>query len=363
MKVTVYPTYSWRNPLHWPLWAKLALSTSIILIAIVIGVAVGVTQAHKANAYPDYSYLQYSLQDAYQGENFFDNFDYFTEPDPTYGFVRYVSADTASSSKYNLTYASKYASVLKVDTTERNASQGRMSVRLSSKRTYDSGLFVFDITHSPYGCSLWPSIWLVDTSHWPVYGEIDVLEAVNTGNTGNQMTLHTNQGCEMKVKRNATGRVLTTNCLNSTGDNAGCGVKGQEASYGKAFNDAGGGIYAMELRAAGIRVWMFPRSAIPADLAPLATGGAANTSPDPASWPTPLADFPSTKCDVSTHFRNQSIIANIDLCGSWAGSDRVYSQQYGCPGKCEDYVATNASAFDTAYWEWKGWWVFGAPGA
>lgn len=46
----------------------------------------------------------------------------------------------------------------------------------------------------------------------------------------------------MKVKRNATGRVLTTNCLNSTGDNAGCGVKGQEASYGKAFNDAGGGV-------------------------------------------------------------------------------------------------------------------------
>ncbi len=46
---------------------------------------------------------------------------------------------------------------------------------------------------------------------------------------------------------------------------------------------------------------------------------------DPSSWGVPMADFPGTKCDVGSHFRNQSIVVNIDLCGVltealWEGS-------------------------------------------
>lgn len=74
----------------------------------------------------------------------------------------------------------------------------------------------------------------------------------------------------------------------------------------------------MELRTAGIRMWQFARASIPADV----TSG----SPDPSTWGEATADFPSTDCDISTHFRNQSIIANIDLCGSWAGEQSVYSE-------------------------------------
>lgn len=40
-------------------------------------------------AYPDYSRLQYQLRDAYDGPTFFDHFNYYSDVDPTSGFVRY----------------------------------------------------------------------------------------------------------------------------------------------------------------------------------------------------------------------------------------------------------------------------------
>lgn len=188
-------------------------------------------------------------------------------------------------------------------------------------------------------------------------GEIDVIEAVNQGTTGNQMTLHTTSGCDMNVKRKETGTALTTSCLNSTDSNAGCGVQGPQDTFGQAFNANGGGTYAMELRDAGIRVWFFARGSEPADLPTDVTN---TTAPDPSTWPEALADFPSTNCDIGSHFKNQSIIVNTDLCGSWAGATSVYSTQDGCPGTCTNFVANNATAYETAFWEFKSFRVYSA---
>lgn len=328
-------------------WPKLLTSSTSI------GAVVGT----KLNSYPDYSALNYTLQDTYSGTNFFDNFDYFTGYDPTSGFVHYVDSTVATSTQYNLTYASSDTAVLKVDTTETNADTGRYSVRITSKKQYDSGLFIFDVVNSPYGCSTWPALWLSDPNNWPENGEIDVMEAVNQANTGNQVTLHTSTGCNMKAKRKETGDVLYKTCANGTNDNSGCGVQGAQDTYGEAFNANGGGIYAMEWRDAGIRVWFFPRSSIPSDIPTDVTNTSA---PDPSTWGTPLADFPSTNCDISSHFKNQSIIANIDLCGTWAGSTSVYSGEDSCPGTCTDFVATNNTAFETAFWEFNSWRVYTA---
>jgi len=342
------------NPLHWPKWTWLV--AVLLVIALAVGLGVGIAEGTKNKKYPSYTALNYTIADNYTGTSFFDNFDYFTGYDPASGFVHYVPAETADSTQYNLTYASSSSAVLRVDTTDTDASTGRYSVRITSKKQYASGLFVFDILHSPYGCSTWPALWLTDPSNWPTNGEIDVVEAVNQATTGNQMTLHTTSGCSMKdVARRETGSVLTTNCLNSTDDNAGCGVSGPVATYGSALNANGGGVYAMELRDAGIRIWFFSRSSIPSDL----VYGADNT-PDPSGWGEALADFPSTNCDIASHFRNQSIIANIDLCGTWAGSTSVYNTQDACPGTCETFVTSNNTAFETAYWEWASWRVYAA---
>ncbi|OCK75986.1 glycoside hydrolase family 16 protein, partial [Lepidopterella palustris CBS 459.81] len=342
-------TQSRTNPKTWgrKVWIGVAVGTVVVLIAIIVGAAVGV---HN-NAYPNYSKLTYSLQDTYSGTGFFDNFDYFTGYDPSGGFVHYV--DAPGSQSLNLTYASSSTAILRVDTSDPAATTGRKSVRITSKKQYSSGLFVFDVVNTPYGCSTWPALWLTDPSNWPTNGEIDVLEAVNGATTGNQMTLHTTNGCKMNRKRKETGKALTTNCYNGTDENAGCGVQGPKNTFGQALNANGGGVYAMEWRTAGIRVWFFPRSNIPSDII---TG----TSPDPSSWGTALADFPNTGCSISSHFRNQSIIANIDLCGSWAGAMAVYSTQDGCPGLCTDFVANNAMSFETAFWQWNSWKVYTA---
>lgn len=147
------------------------------------------------------------------------------------------------------------------------------------------------------------------------------MEAVNVvGDGSNQMTLHTSKGCSMEgVQRKETGSVLTTNCVNGTDDNAGCGVSaGKSETFGQSFNAQGGGVLALELRQAGIRMWQFARANVPE--------GIWSVSPDPSAWGTATADFPGTDCDVGAHFRNQSIVANIDLCGEWAGQQSVYGE-------------------------------------
>ncbi|KAL2831270.1 concanavalin A-like lectin/glucanase domain-containing protein [Aspergillus pseudoustus] len=344
----------WYNPHSWSLRKKLLAGT--FCIAAIIGIIVGAVEGSRARRYPDYSPLRYRLVDVYAGEGFFERFGYFEEEDPTKGFVRYVNRSTALAQ--NLTYATPYSSILRVDATTANTTAGRNSVRIESTTTYDDGLFIFDILHTPYGCGTWPALWLTDGYNWPLNGEIDVLEATNNGSDGNAVTLHTKPGCSMDVRRKETGDAIYTTCDNSTNGNAGCGVKGPSATYGAEMNANGGGVYALEIRPAGIRAWFFPREAIPADIANASTS--SSTTPDPSTWGTALADFPNTSCDIPSHFKNQSIIANIDLCGDYGGRDDVYKDQFGCPGNCTEFVARNPDNFSQAYWEFGGFWVYGA---
>jgi Glycosyl hydrolases family 16 len=142
----------------------------------------------------------------------------------------------------NLTYATSESAIMKVDTSYSDTIGGRNSVRIQSNNTYNDGLFIFDILHTPYGCGTWPALWLSDSSNWPTNGEIDIIEATNNGTWGNSMTLHTTNDCSMSVKRKETGSVTSTNCYNGTNGNEGCGVKGSDASYGPEFNKNGGGV-------------------------------------------------------------------------------------------------------------------------
>jgi hypothetical protein len=78
--------YSGWDPRGWSLKNKIFLAVGIIvvIIAVIVGAVLGV----RANRYPNYSSLDYSLVDTYSGSNFFDNFEYFTDTDPANGFVQ-----------------------------------------------------------------------------------------------------------------------------------------------------------------------------------------------------------------------------------------------------------------------------------
>lgn len=172
------------------------------------------------------------------------------------------------------------------------------------------------------------------------------------------MTLHVSACCQVSGKRKQSGQVLSNDCNVDNNGGSGCGVRGSADSFGAGLNANGGGTYAMEWRKAGIRIWFFGRGNLPADLP--SDPGNMSVSPDPSTWGTAVADFPSTYRDVAAHFENQSVIANIDLCGDWAGETSVYNFKDQCPGSCKERVAGADSNFDTAYWEFRSSRVYAA---
>ncbi|KAK3297013.1 concanavalin A-like lectin/glucanase domain-containing protein [Chaetomium fimeti] len=356
------PSSSAWNPRNWTrrIWL-IIVTVIVVIVVVVVGTVVGVRATRNGDSgntsYPDYSKLNYTLIDSYSSTSFFDKFDYFSTWDPAGGFVHYADPNFAAT--YNLTYSTPSTSIIRVDTrlgpgTEPDASTGRLSVRLESKAQYGPGLFLFDVKHTPYGCGTWPALWLTDPNNWPAHGEIDLMEAVNQATTGNMVALHTTDGCSMAdVRRQMAGTAGQGDCHNATNFNTGCTVTGPPATYGPEFNAAGGGVVALEWRDEGIRVWVFSRDA----------GGRAVTSlpaegmPDPSVWGPPLADYPATNCDMGSHFRNQSIVVNIDLCGYLT---QAVWESSGCPSTCTDYVASNPSAFNNAFWEFGDFQVFEA---
>ncbi|KAL2849183.1 concanavalin A-like lectin/glucanase domain-containing protein [Aspergillus pseudoustus] len=280
----------------------------------------------------------YVLQDDYSPDTFFDKFSFFTDRDPTNGFVDYVDRGTAESGGLISTGSSVYMGVDHANV----ASSGRRSVRLSSTQTYHHGLFIIDLGHMPTGCGTWPAFWILGPN-WPNGGEIDIIENVNDA-TSNHMTLHTSDGCSIDSS-GFSGTLLTSNCYAQApgqDNNAGCGIQATSSnSYGAGFNSAGGGVYATEWTGDHISIWFFPRSSVPGDI--------SSGNPNPSSWGTPAARFAGS-CDIESHFTDMQIIFDITFCGDWAGN--VWgSGSCSAHGSCQDYVANNPSAFSEAYWD------------
>ena len=300
----------------------------------------------------------YTLQDDYfAGGDFFDQFTFWNsenEEDPTHGFVAYKDRDSAS--QMNLINSTNGNAQMHADTTEKSSS-GRAAVRITSNKSYQSGLIIADIDHMPGGtCGTWPAFWTTGPD-WPHQGEIDIVEGVNDQTT-NKYTLHTGPSCSISQggggsggsdgwKRDIafSGTVDTSNCdVSNGGDNTGCGIKTTDTqTYGEGFNQNEGGVFATEWTGTGISVYFFPRNAIPDDI--------NNGSPDPSSWGTPQAAFQGN-CDFGKSFTNQQIVFTNTFCGDWAGADDVWSQS--CAAKtgmsCKDYVQNHPADFAEAYW-------------
>jgi len=284
----------------------------------------------------------YTLMDDYGTDtSFFDMFDFYTETDPTNGYVNYVDSSTASSD--GLIGASGSSVYMGVDHTNVASGNGRNSLRLTSKNSYTEGLVILDLGHMPAStCGTWPAFWMLG-SNWPNNGEIDIIEGVNQGTT-NQMTLHTSDGCSIS-NSGFTGTLDTGNCyVEASGQsaNSGCAiVNTDESSYGDGFNNADGGVYATEWTGDAINIWYFANASIPSDI--------SSGSPNPSGWGTPAASF-SGDCDISSHFSNLQIVFDITFCGDWAGDVWSSSSCSSYASTCDSYVQNNPSAFEGTYW-------------
>jgi len=224
---------------------------------------------------------------------------------------------------------------------------GRQSIRIESKNTYNQGLIIADIAHMPGSiCGTWPAFWTIGPD-WPTNGEIDIIEGVNS-QTFNAMTLHTGPGCSISSNQKALGQVKTSNCdINAPGQgqNVGCGIGTSDPmTYGDGFNNEGGGVYATEWTGEAISIYHFTRSNIPANIM------AGN--PDPSTWGQPLALF--SGCNFASAIKNQTIIFDTTFCGQWAGQQAVWQADAVCSKKaatCEDYVKNNPQDFANAFWQ------------
>ena len=178
---------------------------------------------------------------------------------------------------------------------------GRKSVRMRSNKSYNSGtLIIGDFAHMPANvCGSWPAFWTVGP-RWPQDGEIDILEGVNEKEV-NQITLHTSPGCRPYVgPEGQTGVPAANPDCGAGGGFEGCGVVNTRGSgYGRGFNGAGGGVYAVLWVGDSIKAWHFEPGRVPSDI----YGG----SPWPESWGTPVANWRG--CDFGKLMQNQQIVS------------------------------------------------------
>lgn len=94
--------------------------------------------------------------------------------------------------------------------------------------------------------------------------------------------------------RSFTGNLISTQCLSSGSNNAGCAFTDGEGSAGHPFNMASGGVFAMLWDDTQISIWRFPRDQIPQDI--------QNGDPCPESWGTPVALWTNDSCDIAASF-------------------------------------------------------------
>ncbi|MCJ1437278.1 hypothetical protein MMC27_006664 [Xylographa pallens] len=283
----------------------------------------------------------YTLVNNFNSANWMSSFQVQSIPDPTGGFVTYLTqAEAEADGLYKVEGNQVYFGV---DSTHviSPTGPGRNSVRLQSNAAYNNALIIGDFAHMPGSdCGIWPAFWVVGPN-WPSGGEIDIIEGVNIG-VQDQMTLHTSLGCTVKVGTQGQTGTSTgdPNCGDGGGYNGCAVVDYVGTSYGTAFNSVGGGVYATLWNASVIEIWYWARGQVPADV----TAG----TPNPANWGSPAADF--SGCLFDTYFKNMNIIFDTTFCGSWAGA--VWAQSYCATvdASCTDYVARNPQAYADGYW-------------
>jgi hypothetical protein len=299
--------------------------------------------------------------------------DFFVGTDPTHGHVSYDSWSFLLK---------PYGDSLRIDVDSIPVGKGRRSVRLITTDKYVTDetkdfLFIIDAEHIPEGLSVWPAFWLVgipdeltenkyQISNWACYGEIDIIEGVNSvkedaDSNINLSSLHTNKvvGQDDCIQGGVLG-INNFRCDASSSDLYTCGCNGNERCpnigcsqkkglFGNSFNNSGGGVYTCQLISGQVTIWFFPRNNIPNDI--------MCGKPDPSSWPNEDAVARNKNAGItiskfnpcSGHFKNLMLVLNTTICGEFAGSTFKNGSDTGLDA-CEAFSVDPDNTYSDAFW-------------
>jgi len=312
----------------------------------------------RASAAEKLTTFRYQMVKNYSGPSFYQNFDFFSETDPSNSFAKYVDLTTANDSGfagYTVSPDWPYPVYLGVDY-KTITPTGRPSVRLEGRDTFNHSLIVADIRHMPYGCGTWPAFWLLGQGlKWPKAGEIDIVEGINN-QSNNTMVLHVDSGVSVANLTSAyngntqmAGTITNLDCSLDSAGSTGCAAKASWNNYGAGYNAQGGGVVVTEFTSRAITIWSFPRNNTPQDI----LDGKPNPHPlyNGSHWGAPEAKFvPSINSSFDEHFFNLKPIFNTAFCGPWIDEGWNTSECASLAPTCTEYVANNPAVFEGAYW-------------
>eukprot|EP01084_Bolivina_argentea_P305825 528357_1 len=290
----------------------------------------------------------YTLNQTYQGQTFFDQFEFLQDQEcVSSSFTNFLknASQGLSMGVINVTDNTVYMGTDYKSTITNNA--GRTGICIGTKTRYKNGLFILDASHMPFGCGVWPSWWQTDGNYAPKICEIDTIEGINLMND-DRSTVHTQTACDFKSNENTvnmTGKWDSTNCDDHSGS-GGCTIEPQNpSSYGQGFNNIGGGVFAHENNPniGSIRIWFWTHDKVPDDI--------KNKQPNPDTWGKPYAEYVfGSWCPASNFNTPKQLRFDIYFCG-WAGNDFQQCQSSVTKGKtCVQWVSENPSYFKEAYW-------------
>ncbi|KAK0613469.1 concanavalin A-like lectin/glucanase domain-containing protein, partial [Immersiella caudata] len=293
----------------------------------------------------------YELDTVYKGKTFFDGFDFNTTPDGSSGYVKYLSKGEAESKNVIKAYTNSVT--IGVDKNTPTGNNGRGTVKIESKKSFESGLFVARFKHFPQKtCGAWPSFFLFGPQ-WPNNGELDIYKQWNEA-SHNSISAVTNETVAGQCKLNPSkyeGATETFNCDVDTPAQffgQGCSVKETDGQWSKST----GGTYAVQWTDDFIKVWSWPYSSTPSNV--------KSEHPVPkemgsGSWGKAHWAVYKETCNIQTAFNSLKIALNIDFCRDCYGSDNQWP--WSCKQKtgkssCESYIKSlSSSKLNDLYWE------------
>ncbi len=239
------------------------------------------------------------------------------------GFVETIGFEEATVGGLLATRnGSTYIGVNYKDQLPTDSSIGRRSVTLWSYVHLSEGLYILDILHAPTAaCGLWSSIRLAVLIRSACLNPSQSIQAQHPGS-------QTRAGSKCFQAKNDTIRVR---------------AEDDTGPFASAINNEGGATYAFEWRADIVNVWIWMGASAPIEVK-------NGSIVDPTTWGPPRAQYLGD-CRVNMDKKQEpNMRIYTTFCPLLALDDYYRSDCFRTAPSCYQYVATNPSAYQNAYW-------------